>query len=99
MVGAPRLQVGDAAVFFLARGPDGVWRPVGLSMGIFRIRQSPTGLPVVQAPVLLDRTASEGAIVRGDARRTRVAVAEFESLVGLALAPPARPPVRRAVPR
>ena len=96
MVGAPRLQVGDAAVFFLTRGPDGVWRPVGLSMGVFRIQQSPTGLPMVQAPVLLDRTASSGPIVRGDARRARLAVAEFESLVALVLAPQPR---RRAVAR
>jgi hypothetical protein len=99
MVGAPRLDVGDAAVFFLVRGPDGIWRPVGLAMGVFRIRPSRTGLPVVQAPVLLDRTASLGATVRGDARRRLLAVAEFESLVGVALAPPAGRPVRRAVPR
>jgi hypothetical protein len=99
MVGAPRLNVGDAAVFFLARGPDGVWRPVGLSMGVYRVQPGRAGTPVVHAPVLLDRTTSVGAVVRGDPRRTALSVAAFESLVGVALAPPAPGRTRRAVPR
>ena len=98
MVGAPRLQVGDAAVFFLARGPDGLWRPVGLSTGVYRIRQGRTGPPIIQAPVLLDQTASAGPVVRGDLQRRSLGVAEFESLVTLVLGPPRRPG-RRAVPR
>jgi hypothetical protein len=54
---------------------------------------------VVQAPLLLDRNASAGAIVRGDVRRTLLPVSEFESLVRGALAPPSQRPGRRAVAR
>jgi hypothetical protein len=97
MVGAPRLAVGDEAVFFLARAADGIWRPVGLSMGVFRILTDRTGLPVVRPPVLLDRTTSRGEVVRGDVRRKPLSVPQFESLVGVVLAPESRS--RRAVPR
>ena len=86
-VGAPRLQTGDWAVFFLKRGEDNGWIPVGLSMGIYRVHLDPrTRLPFVNPPVLEGATASVGRVVRGDARRTSLPVSEFESMVRLVMA-------------
>src|SRR4051812_41767969 len=34
MIGAPELTPNEQAVFFLKRGADNFWRPVGLTMGI-----------------------------------------------------------------
>lgn len=84
MVGAPRLSMSEQAVFFLKRGADNYWRPVGLSMGIYRVQYNRTSRrTLISAPVLLGHTASPGPIVRGDARRGPIAVSEFESLVRL----------------
>jgi hypothetical protein len=86
MVGAPVLKRADAAVFCLNRGADGLWRPVGLSMGVFRVARDPaTTRPVINAPVLERNTAAGGRVVRGDRRRRPISVSEFESLVRGAL--------------
>jgi hypothetical protein len=90
MVGAPRLAPDEQAVFFLKRGADNFWRPVGLSMGIYRVQYDrATRRSVVNAPLLMGQTASPGRVVRGDERRRPMAVAEFESLVRLVAASPA----------
>ncbi|MEZ5318231.1 MAG: hypothetical protein R2752_12595 [Vicinamibacterales bacterium] len=83
MLGAPTLRVGERAVFLLKRDPENFWRPVGLSMGIFRVRIDPrTGRGLVDPPVVPNRTASAtGPVVRGDTRRQTMAVDEFEGLV------------------
>jgi len=83
MAGAPTITRGEQAVFFLKRDvAAGGWRPVGLTMGIFVIHASPAGrTPVIDAPLVAGKTASVGPVVRGDARRTPMAVTEFESLV------------------
>jgi len=83
MVGAPVMRVGEQAVFFLKRDPDGNgWRPVGLGMGIYAIHASPAArTPVVDPPVIAGRTAAAGRVVRGDSLRKPMAVSEFESLV------------------
>jgi hypothetical protein len=96
MVGAPALRVNDAAVFCLGRGADGLWRPVGLASGIFRVRPDPaTGRAVVNAPVTVS-SASAGPVVRGNVSRRPLTVPEFESLVRLSLARrTAQPRVRR----
>jgi hypothetical protein len=97
MVGAPTFRVGQRAVFFLKRGADNFWRPVGLTMGVYRVQAAPvSGAPVVQPPLVAGRTASAtGPAVRGDTRRRLMPVAEFESLVRLVMAMPPG----QAVPR
>jgi hypothetical protein len=87
LVGAPVLGAGARAVFFLWRDGDGIWRPVGLSMGVYDVQPDPqTGRPVVRPPVVAGRTAALGPVVRGDARRKLLSVQEFESLVQLIMA-------------
>jgi len=89
MVGAPRLSVNEQAVFFLKRGSDNYWRPIGLSMGIYRLQYDRASRrTLVNAPVLMGPTASAGRVVRGDVRRAPMAVPEFESLVRLVMAAP-----------
>jgi len=86
-VGAPQLTVGEQAVFFLRRGSDNTMRPVGLTMGVYRVKaETGTGRPVIDPPLLAGQTASVGTVVRGDARRKPMAVQEFESLVRLVMA-------------
>jgi hypothetical protein len=89
MVGAPRLEPNDAAVFFLKRGGDGLWRPVGLSMGIFRITSNRvSGRAEVRPPVLGGSTsAPTGPVVRGDRRRHPLSLQEFDAMVRIAMAP------------
>jgi hypothetical protein len=88
-IGAPSLRVNQQAVFFLKRGADNGWRPVGLSAGVVHVRSEPvTGRRLV-APVLLSgHTASAGPVLRGDDRRRNLSVEEFEALVVIALASP-----------
>ena len=97
MIGAPTFRAGQRAVFFLKRGADGFWRPIGLTMGIYRVQPDPvTGQPVVPPPLVGGRTAPvRGPAVRGDERRRSMPVAEFESLVRLVMLTPAG----QAVPR
>ena len=89
MMGAPVMQVGERAVFFLKSAPDSSLWPVGLAQGIYRVSLSagPAGaLPMVYAPVLPGVTTNAtGTVVRGDARRKTLPVTEFESLVRLLL--------------
>ena len=87
MVGAPELRVGEQAVFFLRRGPDNLWRPVGLSMGVCAVHaDSTTGRPVIDPPILAGRTATAGQrVTRGDPRRRPMSVQDFESLVQLVI--------------
>jgi hypothetical protein len=86
MIGAPTLKQDDAGVFFLRRGEDGVWRPVGVAMGIVRVAVRPDGVPVVQTPVVLSEAMPAGPVPRGDRRRAPMPLSEFESLVRLIVA-------------
>ena len=97
MVGAPVFKPGQRAVFFLKRGSDAYWRPIGLSQGVYRVQADPaTGRLVVPPPLVGGRTASlTGPAVRGDERRKPMSVGEFESLVRLVMLTPAA----TAVPR
>jgi len=93
MIGAPSFAAGQNAVFFLSRDGSGFWRPVGLSMGVYRVRADRTsGMPVVAPPAVAGWTASTGRVVRGDTRRQTVPVQEFESMVRLIAAGRALPP-------
>jgi hypothetical protein len=99
-VGVPQLRVGQRAVFFLHRGTDDFWRPVGLTMGIYALRaDANTGRAVVNPPLLAGTTASLGRVLRGDIRRTTLPVQEFESIVRLVVAGAALPPAPPAPPR
>ena len=82
-VGAPTFKIGDRAVFLLKKGTDNFLRPVGLSMGVYRVRTDPqTGAATIAAPVVAGQTATaDQRVVRGDVRRSAMSVSEFESLV------------------
>ena len=97
MTGAPVFRTGQRAVFFLKRGPDALWRPVGLMQGVYRVHaEAGTGRAVVQPPIVPGRTtATTGPIARGDVRRRPMPIAEFESLVRLVIASPGGQAVRR----
>lgn len=87
MTGAPVMRVGDRAVFFLKRGPGNAFWPVGLSQGIYRVTMSGGGSGAIAAPIVSGVTTNaSGPVVRGDARRKALPVAEFESLVRLVVA-------------
>jgi hypothetical protein len=87
MIGAPVLQVGDRAVFFLKGGPGNSLWPVGLAQGIYRMSSARGAGIMVHAPVLPGVTTNTtGPVVRGDTRRKMLPVTEFESLVRLVLA-------------
>lgn len=88
VVGAPTLALGDRVVLFLKRGTDNALRPIGLSMGVYRVQpDAKTGQWLVDPPAVPGQTAAAtGAIVRGDVRRKPIPVQEFESLVRLVMA-------------
>jgi hypothetical protein len=91
MVGAPTFKAGQRAVFFLRPGvTDTAYRPIGLTMGVFRVQADPqNGQPVVEPPLVGGKTAAlTGPAVRGDVRRRLMPVPEFESLVRLVMATP-----------
>jgi len=80
--GAPRLTLGQQAVFLLKRRADGLWQPVGLTMGIYTIQTNTrSGRSVVDPPLVVGVTASTGPVVRGDSRRQLMTVQDFESLI------------------
>jgi hypothetical protein len=81
MVGAPTFKNGDRAVFFLKRTREQIWRPIGLTMGVYRVQAEPgTGRAVVYPPALptASRTATSATVVRGDPQRKLLPVSEFE---------------------
>ena len=94
MIGAPVMQVGEHAVFFLKRGAGNSFWPVGLSQGIYRVSNAggaAGSAGMVHAPVVAGVTTNaSGPVVRGDARRKSLPVTEFESLVRLLLTQGAR---------
>ena len=86
VVGAPTFTVGDQALFFLSRGPDNALFPVGLSLGVYRLKPDPrTGRAFVNPPAILGPTAWPGPIVPGDPRRRPMQVQEFEALIRFVL--------------
>jgi hypothetical protein len=86
-IGAPALRINQQAVFFLKRGADNGWRPVGLSAGVVRVRTDPaTGRRLVAPALLSGVTASIGPVTRGDNRRRSLSLDEFEGLVVFAMA-------------
>ena len=108
MPGVPTLRAGQSAVFFLRPGvTDTSHRPIGLSLGLYRIQPDPrSGRPVVEPPVVAGRNApASGRVTSGDTRRKTMPVTEFESLVKLVMTAPAAPAgpstatPGRAVPR
>jgi len=98
MTGSPAFRTGQHAVFFLRPGTlDSAYRPIGLTMGVYQVRAEPgTGRAVVEPPLVSGVTASPvGPAVRGDTRRSLMAVGDFEALVRLVVATPSG----RAIPR
>ena len=98
MTGAPQFKAGQRAVFFLRPSAmDSSHRPVGLSLGVYRLQaEAATGRTLVAPPVVAGVTsASRGPVQRGDVRRQMMAVPEFEALVRLVMATPTGQAVRR----
>ncbi len=83
--GAPRVALGDQAVFFLKRARGNTLWPVGLSSGLYRIALDPLTRRIVVAPPVVAgvTTAATGRVIRGDTRRGPMPLTEFESLVAL----------------
>ncbi len=82
-VGAPRFRAGDDVVLFLnAQGPALPWVS-GLSQGVFRVRRTDQGEPLVTPPPLDAHvtTGTASAIVRGDPARRPLPLAAFARAV------------------
>jgi hypothetical protein len=81
-IGSPTFARGDMALFFLKRGSDNGLRPVGLSLGVYRVKvDATTGDTSVAPPLATGITAPAGAVTHGDLNRRMLTVPEFESLV------------------
>lgn len=82
VVGAPEFSVDDRVVIFLgARGPS-VPYILGLSQGVFRVvRVAGESGWVVTPPPIFPATAGATRIVRGDASRRPLPLADFEQRV------------------
>jgi hypothetical protein len=81
-VGAPAFTVDEHVVIFLgARGPT-VPYILGFSQGVYRVVPAPDASGwVVTPPAMFPATAGTTRVVRGDASRKPVALADFETRV------------------
>jgi hypothetical protein len=80
VLGAPAFAVDEHVVVFLgARGPS-VPYVLGLSQGVFRIGRATSGW-VITSPTFYPSSSAAAPIVRGDAQRRSVDLAEFEQRV------------------
>lgn len=90
-VDAPRFTPGEVAVFFLKSGADHVLRPIGLSLGVYRVAIDPlTQQTAISPPLAVGLTAAAGPVVHGDRARRLMTMSEFESLVRVVMASQAR---------
>jgi hypothetical protein len=90
-VDAPHFTPGEVAVFFLKAGTDNVLRPVGLSLGVYRVAVNPeTRQTAISPPLAVGLTAAPGPVVHGDPGRRLMTTSEFESLVRVVMASEAR---------
>lgn len=87
-IGSPTFATDDDVYVFLKRAPDGVLWPVGMGAGVYKISAAgPSRRLVVNPPVVAGITATAGApVVRGDARRSPMAVSDFAGVVRLLMA-------------
>jgi hypothetical protein len=91
VVGAPHLSTGEVAVFFLTKGADNIFRPVGLSLGIYPVAMDPlTRQSAITPPLAVGFTTAAGAVIHGDPARKMMTLSEFSSLVHLIMASQAR---------
>ena len=80
VVGAPQFAVGDQVVVFLGASGPMVPFVVGFNQGVYRIAANSSAEPVVTPPPLLP-SAQAQAVVRGDAARRPMPLADFEARV------------------
>ncbi len=80
VVGAPQFAVGDQVVVFLGASGPMVPFVVGFNQGVYRIATNSSAEPVVTPPPLLP-SAQAQAVVRGDAARRPMPLADFEARV------------------
>ncbi len=74
VVGAPHFDVGQQVIVFLGVKGPGVPFVLGLSQGVFRVRQEPGGLPVVTPSAM----PGVGLVVRGSPVLAPQSLTEFE---------------------
>ena len=79
-VGAPEFTSDDRVVVFLAASGPSIPHLVGFSQGVYRIVAAPDGWAVTP-PAVWPSAIGTHAIVRGDASRVPLALAEFEARV------------------
>jgi len=90
-IDAPRFTPGEVAEFFLKSGSDNILRPIGLSLGVYRVAIDPqTGQTAISPPLAVGLTAAPGPVVHGDPGRRLMTTSEFESLVRVVMASQAR---------
>src|SRR5438067_4938129 len=77
-VGAPEFSVGDRVVLFLGAYGPSVPHILGLSQGVFRLMPSHDGSGWLVTPPPILPAARAAIIVRGDAARRPMPLADFE---------------------
>jgi hypothetical protein len=100
MVGAPTFRNGQRAVLFLRQSTtDSSYRPIGLTLGVYRVQPDPrTSRPVVAPPLVSGVTEGRfGPAVRGDTRRRLMPIQDFESLVRAVVASSGQAVIRRGI--
>lgn len=80
VIGAPEFAVGQRVILFLGASGPMVPYILGLNQGVYRIASSSDGGWIVTPPALLP-SAATSRIVRGDAARQPLPLADFEARV------------------
>jgi hypothetical protein len=80
-VGAPEFSQDDRVVVFLGANGPSVPHLVGFSQGVYRLVLARDTGWMVTPPAMWPSTAGTHAVVRGDATRTPIALADFETRV------------------
>lgn len=86
LIGAPVFTIGQEVILLLNSHGSLVPYVLGLSQGVFRVRNLPAGRQVVTPTPLLARGTKPERVVRGDPSRRPLAVPEFAALVRSILA-------------
>jgi len=86
MIGAPQLQGGDEAVFFLTASGASMAHIFGLNQGLYRVRvDAQTGQRLVVLPVLMSDSDQPRTVVRGDPARRQLSLDQFAATVRQAM--------------
>lgn len=81
VVGAPEFVVDQQVVVFVGAAGPMIPYVLGLNQGVYRVVRAPDGAGLVVTPPPLLPSAVRAPIVRGDAARTALPIADFEARV------------------